>query len=125
MPKFENIGDWVEKKYGGQRQAAKAMGTTQGVVSQWINGRSVPGPKKQALMVKNDYDGPFPEPKKKMKGGVSREDFDRWTGRVDGLLEERKKEIGNLRRRLGEAFVLIQDLGHRAGIELPPVEPVE
>lgn len=43
-------------------------------------------------------------------------------GKVEGRLEEK---ISRLERRLKEAFVLIQDLGRRAGIELPPQEPVE
>lgn len=86
MQKFENIGDWVKKKYGGQAKAAKAMGTTQGVISQWITGVRVPGDDAQALMMKNGYNGPFPEQKAKARAAViSREEFDRWTGRIERL----------------------------------------
>lgn len=106
MQKFENIGDWVKKKYGGQRQAAKALDTSQGVVSQWINGRSVPLPEMQALMVKNGYNGPFPEPKKKTGKGVSAEVFAEYRGEV-------KTEIRNLRQDLedtGEAVRFLLSL---------------
>lgn len=50
---------------------------------------------------------------------------ERGLGRLEGRIDEQGKEIARLRRRLGEAFALIQDLGRRAGIELPPQEPVE
>ncbi len=100
MQKFENIADWVEKKYGSQAKAAKAMKTTQGVISQWISGRSVPKPDKQALMAKNDYDGPFPEPKKKgstkLVGAVSREEFAEWRGYLKAGMEGVLKRLDDL-----------------------------
>lgn len=55
------------------------------------------------------------------RGGIS----DRELGRLEGLIEAQGAELRRLRRRLEEAFVLIQDLGRRAGIEASPGEPVE
>jgi hypothetical protein len=71
---------------------------------------------------KYDYQGAWPdEEAKEAPAGVS----EREIGKLEGRIDEQGKEIARLRRRLGEAFRLIQDLGRLAGIELPPAEPVE
>jgi hypothetical protein len=70
----------------------------------------------------------MPEPKKRTKAGgpyVTEAALAREAGRLEGKIEEQGKVIARLRRRLNETLVLIQDLGHRAGIEVPPQEPLE
>lgn len=83
MPKFEDIGAWVKATFGTQAKAAKALGTRQNVISQWVSGRNRPSEEAQALLRRKGYDGPFVEParaRESQAGGpyVTEAAFEAW-----------------------------------------------
>jgi hypothetical protein len=82
MPKFENLEQWVKKKYGSQTKAALALGKRQGVISAWITGRNNPSSEIQPILRKLGYDGPWPEESKAAPSpeGLTREEFAEWRG---------------------------------------------
>lgn len=129
----QNLGEWIRSKYGDQGGLAvklKPM-VAKNTVSSWKTGRNGIPPEYQKQIRTLGYTGPWPHDKAQESpapaGGpyATASDFVALKASLEKETELLRKDVARLRRRLGEAFALIQDLGRRAGIELPPQEPVE
>lgn len=94
MPKFENIADWVKKKYSSQAKAAEALEKRQGVISSWITGRNNPSSEMQEVLRRLGYDGPWPQEEAKSQSSdtvLTAESFIELRGAVKALREDLKQ----------------------------------
>ena len=99
------LGKWIREKYDTQAAFGDKIGVRQGRVSKWILGTEGISPEYQRAVRKLGYSGPWPveEAQDTQAGGpapyVTRDEFLKWTGRIERL-EEGFEKLGEVVRLL-------------------------
>ena len=115
MPRLEELENWLEATFDDQGAAAKKIGTTQGTISKWINGKQGISKEYRKKLEKLHYNGPY-EIILGAGVGITRAEFDELKAALKAHIEYWRDGEERVLKRLAGLDQKLARLEKQAGI---------